>query len=366
MANLEVKSQMSPWQLGIMIAAIGIGTEVMAGGRTSIENAGENAWQAFLLGGLIYCGITLVMARLGEYFPNQDLLDYMPKLWGKLIGSLIIAVYVSLFLGYFTLATANFSRLIGSFMFDRTPHEVIALTMVMVCVYCALQDLGTNLRVIQLVSLITIPLFMLVFFTGFLSFQSENLMPLLPKDIMKFLKAVPDTWGAYAGYEIVLMLLPLVNRGRTSLSKPIIAGFAIMAFVFSTFSLITVGVLTAENAKTISYPAIEVVRFVELPGTFLERLEIYLLSAWIPNIFTTLVIYLYIAANVLRRLSKHEDHRPWVLLLAPWMLFASTILIELTIPFKAMGKAIQTLGLAFSFIIIPASLFLAWRKKRKV
>jgi spore germination protein len=364
-ANLEAKSKMSPWQLAILVAAIGIGTEIIGSGRALAESVGEHEWLAFLTGGILFCGVALLMVKLAEYYPDQDFLDYIPQLWGKVLGNIIIVVFILLFLGYFALTLGIFSRVITIFMFDRTPPEIIGIGMAIACAYCAVQDFGTILRVIQFVFIITVPLFLLVFSTGILSVQFDNLLPLWPQHFGEILRSIPNTYGVYAGYEIILLFFPLVYRCNTSPSLAVASAFGCMGFIYVIFGSITIGVLSAENAKTLAYPAMEVVRFVELPGTFLERLEIYVLGAWIPNVFTSLTLYLYAPAYVLRRLCSHADHRPWVLLLIPWLVFMSTFFTDMNLVVQAMATVIKIVGLSFSFIIIPMSLALAWFKKRR-
>jgi len=149
-----------------------------------------------------------------------------------------------------------------------------------------------------------------------------------------------------------------------SMTKTIGCSFGCMGFLFTTLAVMTVGVLSAENAKTISYPLIEVVRFVELPGTFIERLENYLLIAWIPNVFSTLAIYLYMPAQILMRLNGHADHRPWVLLLAPLLFFDSNLLGDMAQAIQTAADLNRLLGLSFSLGVIPLSLAVAWWKKR--
>ncbi len=363
-ANLEAKSKMSPWQLALLVAAIGIGTEIIGGGRALAQSAGEYEWLAFLLGAICFCGAALMMVRLAQVYPDQDFVEYIPKLWGKVLGSLIIAMLFFLFVGYFTLTLGVFSRVITIFMFDRTPPEIIGIAMAIACVYLALQDFGTILRTIQLIFLVTVPVFFLIFSTGVFSLQFDNLQPLWPQDIMKVMKALPDTWGAYAGYEIILLLFPLVYRCNTNPNITIASSFGCMGFIYIVFGLLTIGVLSAENAQNLAYPAMEVARFVELPGTFLERLETYVLGGWIPNVFTSLILYLYAPVYMLKRLSGHADHRPWVLLLIPWLVFFSTFFTDMNNVLQDMSKIIKVTGLVFSFIIIPASLVLAWFKKR--
>ncbi|OAM95937.1 Spore germination protein [Pelosinus fermentans DSM 17108] len=128
--------------------------------------------------------------------------------------------------------------------------------------------------------------------------------------------------------------------------------------------MIIIGVLTVEGAKNLLYPALIVIRSVELPGTFIERLENYLLIAWIPVVFDTLAAMMFFMGQVCMRHWRQADHRPWVLFLVPVIYVGSTLLDNQQV-YEMTSKFTMWLGLAFSFIMIPLSLLLVWWQKRK-
>lgn len=365
MANLEAKFQISPWQLALLIIATAFGPGIIIGGRVLAEAAGVHEWLVLLMGAMVYCGFALLMLKLGLSYPNENLLEYMPRLWGRFLGNFINLVYIGLHIGYFIVTVGIFSRIITVFMFDRTPPEILAMAMIIACTYCAVQDFGIILRVLQFVVLSTVPMFILIFFTGVLSAQPEHLLPVKPRDFTGLLATVPSLWSVYAGYEIILLVLPLLACRTTKPGTAVAAAFGFMGVIHVTFALITIAVLSAENAKNLAFPAMEVVRFVELPGTFLERLETYLLGAWIPNVFTSLTIFLYVAAFSLMKFFRQTDHRPWVLLLGPWLLFCSGFFSDVLTIIEPAVRMLQKVAWLLSAVIVPASLVLTWWKKRR-
>lgn len=364
-ANLEAKFQISPWQLSLLVTAAAFGPGIIIGGRALAEAAGVHQWLVLLMGSTVYCVFALMLLQLGLSHPGLSLVEIMPSLWGRFWGNIITLAYIVLYITYFTVTLGVFSRIITVFMFDRTPPEIVAMGMLIACTYCAVQDFGTILRILQFVFLTTVSVFIFIFFTGILSAQPEHLLPFWPQDFGRLFRAVPAIWHVYAGYEVILLLLPLLACRTTKPGKTVVAAFGFMGCIHVAFALITVSVLSAENAKNLAFPAMEVARFVELPGTFVERLETYLLGAWIPNVFTSLTIFLYMPAFSLMKLCGHSDHRPWVLLLGPWLLFVSTFFSDMMILIQSVSSMMQKLAWLLSAVIVPASLVLTWRKKRR-
>lgn len=365
MANLEKRHTISALQLALLVAATGIGVNMVAASRKMAELAGVHEWLAFIIGAGLFWGAATIIIRVGNYFPLQDIVSYMPQLWGKAIGNAIVAWYIGIFVIGLIMDLADFSKIIAFFLFDRTPIQILALGMLIVCTHCALQDFGTVLRVMQLVFLFTIPVSYVLFSMSGLVVMPDNLLPLWPRNVAGVLAGSLYSWNYYTGYEIIALFLPLVERRNFRISTAVAASFGCMTFFFLTIALITIGVLSAANAREISYPTIEVVRVVELPGTFVERLENYVLIIWIPTIFSTMTMLLFIAGQALKELAGHADHRPWILAVVPFTYFIFCIMNEMKSAVE-WGEYLRLfMGLVFSFGIMPVSLAMAWWKSRR-
>lgn len=365
MANLEVEKRMTPYQLTAVIIATAFGAQIVLSPQKLLGEAETGIILAIVLGGVLFCGVTLLMLRLGKYYPTETFVEYMPKLWGQTLGGVILWWFVAVFLLQITVVFNGFGRVITLLMFDRTPPQVIEMGLLVVCVYCAVQEFGTILRIQQITLIVSGSILLLTWSTSLLNFQVANVSPLLPQNVTATLKAVFDTWGMYSGYEIVLLLLPLVCRGQTSVTRSATIAFVVLIFIFEFLFIIIIGVMTVKSAASVPYPTVFTMKAVELPGTFIERLENYLLLAWVPSVFDTIAMMLYAAARVIARRYHYSDHRPVVLLLAP-LLFAGSVAITGVKIYASASQVLEWIGLGFSLIVIPISLFLAWRQKRGV
>lgn len=368
MANLEAKTYMSTLQLGIIVITTCIGAQIMLSPRALIDAVGQGVWMSILMGGTIFYIAVCLMIKLGKRYSNETLVEYAPKLLGRIGGSIVIHWFNLLFFFQLVQIFAGLGKIITFHMFDRTPPEVTILALLVVCTYCALQDWGTILRVQQMMFFLAYSMLIIVWMTSMLNFQPENLLPLWPTDMKKVIKGGFLTWPMYSGYECVLLLLPLVYRQASfsQLAKTIGGAFGCLTLFFVVIMVVIVGVLTVDSAKSVPYPALVVIRSVELPGTFIERLENYLLLAWIPVVFDTLAVMMFFMGQVCMRHYHYVDHRPWVLMLVPLIYVGSILLLDSQQVYDMVGKLMLWAGLGFSFGVVPLLLICSWWKKGKV
>ncbi len=364
MANLEVKTRMSPLQLAIVIAILmmGISGHVM---EPIMEAGGHGTWLAVLAGAALFYGAAWLMIKLGEMFPDESFAEYLPRVLGRWPGGAVVWLFVFATFLWSGFALQGVSREITFFMFDRTPFEVVEAGMLLVCVYCCLQDWGTILRVIQFVFITALPPWLFLLAVSLLRFRFINLLPLWPEDAAGVAAGALHCWNLFQGYECVLLLLPLVYRGNVRPAKAVAGAFALAAGVFLLRVVLDIGVLTLEGAKNNSFPMLTIVRTVEIPGTFLERLDTYFLAFWMQGIFASLTLALYMMAQSLALLYRFADHRPFVLALAPALFILGDAAHHVRV-FEWLRTATEWSGLAFSLGVMPLVYALVlWRRRSR-
>ncbi|MDF2568586.1 MAG: spore germination protein [Sporomusa sp.] len=366
MGNIRKEDKMSPWQFAIILTLLGFGASVITASNKLVPFAGLTTWLAVLVAGGVYFGVAYFMIIFANMFPRETIVIYSQRIWGRPIAIAFIWMMIIIFMIEIIIKIQIFSREITFFMFDRTPHEVIILTMLAVCGYCALQDLGTLIRVSHIIFFTAVPMMMGIILLGYINFQFINIYPLWPKDIYGMVQAVLNCWVFFFGYEFILLLLPYVYKGNTSVVKAIGVSFIVKAVAMAVSILMTVGSLTVEAVKAIPYPTLVAIRSVELPGTFVERLDNYVFIAWIPLIFTTGSLFLFLAATAAAELHRYSDHRPFVFLFIPVLFIGSTGMHDLP-AFEFVARNVHWLGLFFSFGVIPATYLMArWQRHKKV
>lgn len=367
MANLEAKTYISPLELGILVITTCLGAQIMLSPRALIAAVGQMAWISIIIGGVIFYVATCLMLKLGKQYPDETLVEYMPRLFGRVGGVVVIFWFNLLLFSQVIQVFSGVGKVITFYMFDRTPPEVVIMALLILCTYCALQNFGTILRLQQILFVVAYSLLAVIWMTSILNFQPENLLPLWRLNTGAILSGSISTWPMYSGYECVLLLLPLVHRQASfpKLAKVMGGAFIYVSLYLVLFFILIIGVLTVDNAKDVPYPVLTVIRSVELPGTFIERLENYLLLAWIPVVFDSLMTGMFFMAQTCMRQYCCVDHRPWVLALVPIIYVGSMLLLDDRQASDAVSKCTLWAALGFSFGIVPLSLVLSWLHRRK-
>ncbi len=264
MNNLEVKTKMSVLQLAIVVIIV----STNLGGATHQELVavtGNHAWLSLLFGAAFCYLSAVVINRLADVYPDETMVEYLPRLIGRRGAGLALLSLITLFYFQIILTLTGFSRVISFFMFKRTPVEIIQAGMLVVCVYCALQNWGTILRVTQVIFFTAFPAIISLFLLSLINMDIVNFLPLWPLNGKEIFSGILISWRAFGGYLVLLLLLPLVYRKNISLAVGLALGLG-FSFLFVLLSLIPViGVLATEGAKAAPFPILVSIRAIELP-----------------------------------------------------------------------------------------------------
>lgn len=363
--KLEVKSKISPAELGVAIFIAGIGIGTITASEQLVPIADQFSLYAIAIGCMMWIVMGWMMIHLGSFFPRQTVAEYFPLIWGKTCGVLLVWLFIALLLLRVIVAVQGFGREISFFMFDRTPLEVIIGSFLAVSTYCAMQSWGTIQRAAQVILFTTFPLMLIVLALGFINFKILNVLPLWPvQNIGKIIQGSIATWSLFNGSELLLLLLPLVYKKNISIYKAISITFLAKAGIILLAVLLVLGELGPEGTKTQVFPTILAIRNIELPGTFIERLDNYLLIVWIPVAVISTGIQQYAFARILAIMHGLKDHRPVALLFFPLM-FILVIALHDYRAYSQSKPISNWAGFLFESIVIPLSILLAWLKFRR-
>jgi len=361
MENLERKGKMSPWQLGI-ISTSGLLTARLLSATTNVVIYSEQfLWLSSALAGVFFYSAAYLMIRLAEQFPEETIGEYIPRLVGKKFGTIIFLVFITVLLVNIINCTIALTTLSSIFLFDRTPHEFLVIVLLLAVVYCAMQNWGTILRVIQIL-IFALPMLYIFYSLIWLNFEPLNLLPLWPDNFIGILQGVAYHTDYYAGYESLLVLLPLANRGEISFARTVGWGFLVITLIYVFGGIVLIGSITAKTVELIHEPVIYGMKSVELPGTFIERLENYMIIFFIPVTYISMALSYFVVAEGCRKYLKYNDHRIFIPVFLP-LIFLVSSFVDTPQRQAVFQHFSMFIALFFSFVIIPILLFLVWRKK---
>ena len=361
MANLEAKSKMSSWQFGIVVTSGLLTARLLSTTSYFVSYAQQFAWLSSAIAGLMFYLAAYLMLRLGQQFPEETIGEYIPRLFGKMFGSAVFLVFITVLLINIINCAAALTKLISIFLFDQTPQAVLIIVLLLAVAYCVMQDFGTILRVIQIL-VFALPLLYIFYSLIWLNFEPLNLLPLWPDDFIGILHGVLFHIAYYAGYESLLVLLPLARRGKISFARTVGWGFLIVTIIYVLGAVVLVGSISAKTIASVPQPVIYAMKSIELPGTFIERLENYMIMFFMPVTYISMVISYFALAEGCRKYLHYNDHRTFVPVFLP-LIFFVCIFIDTPARYDVFRYFGMYTILFFSFVMIPILLFLVWWKK---
>jgi spore germination protein len=361
---MNQKAFISPLQLFIIYVNTAIGAGILTLPRSVAEAAKLDMWLAVIIGGFLMFFALWTVTRLSRYFPEHTSLEYNRILLGATLGQILNIIQLSLLIVLAALAIRTFSFAMKMFLFDTTPQSVFVGGILLVAVYATQYNFTPLLRAQQTSFFFLFVTFITVLLLGLLDIRSETFLPMLSEGISPIWKGSLPSWFAFSGPELIAgLLFPfLVIPGAA-----VKTGAASIAFITAIYTLTVViaqGSLTAAGAAHTIFPTVAAFRNVEIPDTFIERLDGYLMIIWIFIYFNSLANLLFFVSFGASRLLQLEYSRCLIVILAPLLYYLSQLAPTIKDHFAA-GNLFSKIGLVWSLGVLPVLLLIAWYKDKR-
>ncbi|HWQ61490.1 MAG TPA: GerAB/ArcD/ProY family transporter [Negativicutes bacterium] len=361
---MKSPTRLTPFQFFFVAVNLSFGASLLTMPRQVAETAREDMWMPVLLGGGLLLAAFWVAVRLAAYFPDRTILEYSRSLLGDAAG-LALNVYLVILMVMMTAVMVRILVMaVRIHLLDQTPPMVVVSLMLLPAVYAVQYGLMPVVRTVHFLSLPGFGLFVVLILLGLLSVDTGNYLPVLADGVGPVLKAVIPTWFNYTGPEVAIGLLyPFFTRPKAIWRF----GVAAIIFVTALYTLVTViiqGILGADETARMLIPTVMAYRSVEIPDTFVERLDGYLLTFWTALCFGTEITWIYFIAFVTGRLAKLEYPRPLAALVVPWLIYLVHLPPDSQTA-ELFGRWTNLMSMAWSLGVLPLLLLLAWRRDRR-
>ncbi|MCR3760575.1 spore germination protein [Clostridium felsineum] len=248
-------------------------------GSTSLyilgSEANQDAWIAILLGTVGGVGLVWIYIQLQTIFPENNLVQIIIKLLGKIMGIPLVILYGLYFFYKSGVILREFSELILTTYLQRTPVIVISISLMSVIVFvCCL-----GLEVFGRTSEIFLPIFLifiimtyiLVTFSG--KINMKELMPILGRGIMPPINAsYPRILNFPFGEAFVFFMYWRCVTPKNSVKKTALLAAVLSGLIITISAIIIISALSIEIASQVTVPFLQVVKLIDI-GDILTNLD---------------------------------------------------------------------------------------------
>lgn len=301
-----------------------IGVELLAIPINSVKYAGNDAWLSpFIVG-----AITLLAAQGGFWvcskYPGLNFVEIVEVLYGKVISKVFIsfsAIYSIYIIG---ITLRLFAESINLFLLELTPSIIIMLLSLLAVYYCATRNFESICIVFDVILPIVLLIIILLFLVSLTAVTPYNLFPPLYKGILPIIKGAYSILYPAGASFVFAFVLPYFENPRDT-RKYINWGIIISIIIYSAVTCVCIMVFGAVEINHLVFPTLTLTKAIQMENQVFERTESLFLSAWIPNMITTFVIYFLISTIHLKMIFKKAKENIIKLVQLPLILAVALI-----------------------------------------
>jgi spore germination protein KB len=311
----------------------------------------------------------LVYHKLYTYYPNLLPTEYMQKILGKVLGTVLAFIYILYFMYDASRVLRDFGEMLLTFAYPDTPLFIANALLMLVIVYTVRKGIEVIARSGELLFIFMYVLavagFILIISSGLI--QIKNLQPVLEDGLLSPVKvALSETlYFPFTEAIVFTMILPYLNNPKKAKVTMLCAtGLSGINLVITM--LINVSVLGVNLTTRSQFPLLSTIASIQV-ADFLERLDVFFMLAMVIGIFFKITVLFYAAtigtANLFKVKSPSRLSYPLgIVILFLSITIASNFQEHLH---EGLHVAKVVLHIPLFTIIPPILLFVAFIKNKK-
>jgi spore germination protein KB len=261
------------------------------------KEAKQDAWIAVAIttayGILLFKGYVYMLSMAS----GKGLFGALDEAYGKVLSRILAYGYVLYFLYIGARVLRDFCELITSAVFPNTPIEIIAISLILLCIYFVYHGIEVISRSVEIffpysaAFLALLVLFLLV--NG--SINLENLRPVLEYGWTPIFDSVfPSLMGFPFGEMIAFtVLISFVSRFDYS-GKIGMAAVGTAGVILLLFTIINMSVLGADMNDRVVFPLLSAIREISI-ANFIERLDALVVFVMMLGIWLKVSVFFFAA-----------------------------------------------------------------------
>ncbi len=341
------------------------GTAVVTLPRQTVHAAGNDAWIAVLLGSAIMAVFTLVFTMLGQRYPDKTVVELSQILLSRPVGVLLsLGLVFKIMIGA-GLELRIFCEMIGQSMLFRTPIYITALAMLFVCAYVAVVGYECRARTGEILFIFVFVPFLILMLLAIFTADYNNLRPIMIHDGSELMKGAWDTILSFQGLEFLFLVFPYLQRPKQAKKGMLQAGIVI-AFFMTLITLLTIAVFGQYSVVNKLFPVLQMMDSLQMPGSFLDRQDIFMLWFWVASIFASISAALFFSTILFERIQKNHSipARKWIFIIMIIVYVVAVLPQDIASTYDYMER-LKQYGGVFYILVLPVLLLILDSLKRR-
>ncbi len=310
-------------QMISILTLTAVSTGILTLPRNLAEVVPYDHWIILLAAGTFIMIMIVVYAWIIRLKPGKQYFEILCDSLSKPIAYITALAYIIYFTGLIGLLTRLFGEVIKAYLLVRTPIEVINISILASCIYLSRKGVEVLGRMATFLLPITILITALLAILSFINTNFRNLLPVFQITFTEVLQGIPVTILSFLGLEVFLFFGASLEKPKESIWATI--SVAAVVFFYLLVIISTFAQFGTIQMRSLIWPTLDLFDTVELPGLFIENLQVIVMSTWVVTVFTT-IAPLYLAGVITAKsIMNFRDQASLSAPFLPFIYFASLI-----------------------------------------
>jgi spore germination protein KB len=319
------------------------------------NNAEQDSWLSLFLAIAFILPVVLMYARIIKLNPEESLFDILEKLFGKIIGKImvILMTWYAIHLG--TLVICNFTRYINLSSLQNTPEILIAIVLLFITVYICRSPMSTfgKWGIVMLSAIVLILL--MTFIIAIPNMEINHITPVLNHSFGTILGgALVDFSLPFAETVLFLCLGCFIKKSDNSykifITAILVGGIFLLVVFVRNLAVLGVNIMT-----DMYFPSFVTARVLQV-GDFFTRIEGLITLNFIFAGVTKITVCLIAASKGIAKIINVKDNKDLILPTSLIFLAMSSIMYQNTLQMFDFLSVYYIYAFPFQ-ILIP---FIVW------
>ncbi|MGM0836699.1 MAG: GerAB/ArcD/ProY family transporter [Bacillota bacterium] len=353
------EKSISQGQLYFLVIQSQMGVGVLSLPFAVHSTAKGDGWISIILAGIVIQIWLYIFLTITRWFPEKNIYQISKHLFGRFMGSIVVIAYLLYFTAVAALVTVLQTGLINKWILTLTPFWIIYLLIIVVAVYLATDNILTIARFFSLSTGVVL-FFVLLVSTVYRDANISYILPVGEGGIANIFLAVKDVLIALTGFEIILMVYPLLKEKKKTFKTLTLANITtISVYTFLVFTSLII--FSPKEITLVPEPVLYMLKAISFE--IIERLDLIFLSIWVIPMTNSIIIYLYQASKGLKELFHTESHSPFVpIIVIP--IFVSGFFLQDKFIIEKIDSFFQYIIYSFVFILPVLLLIVGFFRKK--
>lgn len=343
-------------QLQILLIIDMFGTTIITLPRKVVEYSSQDGW--IIVVGMIIVGsvYAYILATLASMFKDETIIEFGKRLLPKLLYYLVIAGLVIKILVSTAMELRVFSEIVNQMLLYNTPVAVIIITLLLTASYVARKGFESRARLGELlIGLMFIPL-LFILFAIILKPDLQNLLPFLKTPKKEIFKGIAELGFSFHGLEFILLVYPFLGNKKNS-KKAIVEAIIVLGIAMLIITIVTIVRFGPNDISRQIWPVMQLMQAINIPGSFMERQDAFIISFWILSVFMLVSAGLHFTSIIFARLTKATESYYFVFPLLPILYILALLPENVVETYTIMDWMEKYFGVAY-LIVIPVLLII--------